>query len=77
MAKDRKARAENHVTVMALANMLAAIVDTMREADVENSIVHSFLDRLEHMNAITLSGMPGAILENLVNIVRGTVPSND
>ena len=77
MAKDRRARAENHVTVMALANLLAALVDTMREAGVENGVIHSFLDRLEHMNAISLSGMAGEILENFIEIVRGTVPSND
>lgn len=77
MAKDRKARAENHVTVMALANLLACIVDAMREADVPNDIVHSFLDRLEHINAITLSGLAGEIMSDFVAIVRGTVPGND
>ncbi len=77
MAKDRKARAETHVTVMALANMLAAIVDAMRDVDVPNDVIHGFLDRLDRLNAISLFGMPAALLKDFVEIVRGTVPGND
>lgn len=65
------------MTVMALANLLACIVDTMREAGVANDVVHSFLDRLERMNGITLSGMAGEIMGDFVAIIRGTVPGND
>lgn len=77
MAKDGKARHRNRITVMALANMIAAIVDTMREADVPNGIVHGFLDNLERMNVLTLSGQPGMLMAEFVEIVRATVPSND
>jgi hypothetical protein len=77
MAKDRKARSDNQITVIALGNMLAAIVDAMRGADVPNDVVRQFLDRLDHLNALTLSGIPGAIMSDVIEIVRGSVPSND
>lgn len=77
MAKDKRARDEGRVTVMALANLIAAIVDTMREAEVGSDVIHAFLDRLEHLNAITLSGIAGAIMIDFVEVVRGTVPAND
>jgi hypothetical protein len=77
MAKDKKARAENHVTVMALANMLAAIVDAMRDGGVPNDIIHGFLDRLTVLNSVSLSGMPAAIIGDFVDVIRGTVADND
>ena len=77
MAKDRKARAETHVTVMALANMLAAIVDAMRDVGVPNDIIHGFLDRLTVLNSVSLSGMPAAIIGDFVDVIRGTVADND
>jgi hypothetical protein len=77
MAKDKRARAENHVTVMALANMLASIVDAMRDVGVSNGVIHDFLDRLDRLNAISLSGMAGAIMHDFVAVVRETVASND
>lgn len=77
MAKDRKARAETHVTVMALANMLAAMVDAMRDVGVSNDVIHGFLDRLDRLNAISLTGMPAALMRDFVEVMRGTVASND
>jgi hypothetical protein len=77
MAKDKKARAETHVTVMALANMLAAMVDALSEVGVSNDVIHGFLDRLDRLNEISLTGMPAALLRDFVEILRGTVPSND
>ncbi len=65
------------MTVMALANMLAAMVDAMRDVGVSNDIIHGFLDRLDRLNAISLTGMPAALLRDFVEIVRGTVPGND
>ena len=77
MAKDKKARAETHVTVMALANMLAAMVDAMLDVGVPNDVIHDFLDRLTALNALSLSGMPAAIMGDFVDVIRGTVAGND
>lgn len=77
MVKDRKARAGNHFTIVALANIVAMLVDTMREADVPNDVVHHFLDGLERMNALTLVGSAADFMDFLVVTLRGTVPGND
>lgn len=77
MVKDRKARREGEVTVMALANLYAALVDTMRAVGLPHGMIHAFLDELERLNAITNSGRLGAILDEMVEVVRATVPSND
>ncbi|WP_271300660.1 hypothetical protein [Sphingomonas sp. CV7422] len=77
MVKDRKARAEARITVMALANMTAAIVDAMRDAEVPNHVVHTFLDAFDRLNDVVLSGPPAMILSQIVEIVRATVPDND
>lgn len=62
---------------MAIANLIAAITDTMRTAEVPGEIVHGFLDRLERMNAVTLWGTPAELLGDIVDVVRRTVPGND
>ena len=77
MVKDRKARAEARITVMALANMTAAIVDAMRDAEVPNHVVHTFLDSFDRLNDFALSGPPAVILGEMVAMVRTTVPGND
>jgi len=77
MAKDKYARHENRVTVMAIGNLIAALVDTMRAADVPNGIVHDFLDKLERLNGFTLFGDAGEVMDEIIDVVRGSVPSND
>ena len=77
MVKDRKARAQSQITVMALANMTAAIVDAMRDADVPNHVVHTFLDAFDRLNGIVLSGPAAVMLDEIVEIIRATVPDND
>jgi fatty acid desaturase len=77
MAKDRQARRDNRITVMAIANMLASLVDAMRQAEVGHDVIHRFLDSFERMNALTLTGPAWGILSEFVDIVRTTVPSND
>ena len=77
MVKDRRARAGNYFTTVALANIVAVIVDTMREADVPNDIVHHFIDELERLNALTLHGSPAEFMAFLTETLRGTVPHND
>ena len=42
MAKDKQARRDNRITVMAIANMLAAIVDAMRTL-LTNDVEHARL----------------------------------
>ncbi|MEH3105503.1 MAG: hypothetical protein PGN12_16580 [Sphingomonas phyllosphaerae] len=44
--------------LVALANLVAVIVDTMRNAQVPNEVVHHFIDELAELNAITLNGEP-------------------
>lgn len=65
------------MTVMALANMTAAIVDAMRDADVPTHVVHTFLDNFERLNRVVLFGTPAVILGDIIDIVRTSVPSND
>lgn len=77
MGKDKRARAEVHITVMAIANLIAAIVDTMRNADMPPHAVFGFLDELERLNGITLWGAPGLVLDEIIHVVRRSVPSND
>lgn len=77
MGKDRKARELGRVTVMALANLIATLVDTMRQADLPNDVVHQFLDSLERLNGMTLSGEPAIVMGDVVEIVRRSVPMND
>jgi hypothetical protein len=77
MGKDKKARAQNRITVMALANMIAALVDALREADISNEVAHNFLDHVDLMNSASLSGMPQGLLRDMIKVIRATVPSND
>jgi hypothetical protein len=77
MMKDRKARRDNRLTVLALANMIAAIVDTLVEEGVGNSVAHGFLDRLETLNEQSVHGPALHILADMIDIVRATVPVND
>ena len=62
---------------MALGNLIAAVVDTMRDADVPNSVVHAFLDNLDRLNELTLYGDVSSVMLDITEIVRSTVPDND
>lgn len=77
MVKDRRARAGNYFTTVALANVVAVIVDTMREADVPNDKVHHFINELERLNALTLHGDAAEFMSFLADVLRGSVPVND
>ncbi len=77
MAKDKRARRENRVTVTAMANILAALIDSMRAAGVSNDVAHGFLDRLDDLNGMTLSGYPAMLMADFVVVMRCTVASND
>jgi hypothetical protein len=77
MAKDKRARRENRVTVTVIANLLAAIIDAMRAGGVSNEITHGFLDRLDYLNAMTLTGYPEVLMAEFVEVMRCTVASND
>lgn len=75
--KDRKARTENSITVVALANLIAALVDTMRMADVPNDVVHNFLDELDRMNELTTAGHTLDFMLFLTSVMRKSLASND
>lgn len=77
MAKDRKAREHSKLTSLALANLIAALVDAMCDAEVPPFTIHRFLDRLVHLNDLQLWGEPLGFLETMIEVVRRTVPSND
>ncbi len=77
MVKDKRARRNNRITLMALANIVASMVDAMRFADVPNDVIRHFLNNLEELNCITLDGPAYDLMESIVEVVRSTVPSND
>lgn len=77
MVKDRKARQRIDLTVIAIANLIAAVTDAMRNADLGNDVVHRFLDELDHLNWMTIHGPPQRVLNDIIEVVRGTVPVND
>lgn len=77
MTKDKQARRDNRITLMAMANMLAAIVDALREADAPNSVTHAFLDKFDRLNTMTLTGYPAVLMAEFVDLMRTTVASND
>ena len=77
MVKDTKARQQIDLTVIALANLIAALTDAMRDADIGNDVVHGFLDELDHLNWMTIHGTPRQVLNDIIEVVRGTVPIND
>lgn len=64
-------------TGMAFGNLVAAIVDTLRDADVRNDVVRGFLDKLDRLNALTLFGQAGGVMSDIVDVIRETVPGND
>ncbi|MEG3165558.1 hypothetical protein U1701_13230 [Sphingomonas sp. PB2P19] len=77
MVKDKRARQDNRITLMAVANMIAAMVDAMRFADVPNDVIRRFLDNFEELNCIMLDGPAYELMDHIVDVVRSTVPSND
>ena len=70
MAKDRKARALGHLTLQALGVILASIVDTMREAEMEPKTIHHFLDCLDDGFDAVLDGDAYAIMTGLLTVIR-------
>ncbi len=77
MVKDKRARRNNRITLMALSNMIAALVDAMRFGDVPNDVIRRFLDNLDELNCITLDGAAYELMDHIVDVLRSTVPSND
>ncbi len=78
MGKDKRARAENTLTAIALANLTAALVDAMQDAEVPNGIVHGFLDELERLNTLTLgTGAAYSFMTFVTEALRSTVAYND
>lgn len=77
MGKDKAARAEGRITVLALANLIGALVDTMQEEGVAPNTVLSFIDRLDRMNEATLWGRPAEVMSGIAQVLRRTVATND
>lgn len=77
MVKDKRARRDNRITLTALANMIASMVDAMRFADVPNDVIRRFLDNLGELNCITLDGPAYEMMDTIVEVLRLTVASND
>ncbi len=78
MGKDKRARADNRLTAIALANLVAAIVDTMQNTDLPDSIVHHFLDELDRLNTRMLPPAgAGAFMHFITDVLRGEVVAND
>ncbi len=77
MVKDKSARRNNRITLMALSNMIAALVDAMRFANVSNDVIRHFLDNLEELNCLMLDGPAYELMDHIVDVLRSTVASND
>ncbi|WP_260597836.1 hypothetical protein [Sphingomonas endolithica] len=77
MAKDKHAREQNRLTACALANLLAAIVDAMGDAELPPSVIHRFLSRLDDLNQMQLWGESLEFMELVVNVLRRSVACND
>lgn len=77
MAKDSTARAEGRITVLALGNLTAAIVDAMQDAGLPPGSAHRFIDRLEQLNQMTLWGRPAEVMLCITATLRRSVASND
>ena len=73
MGKDKKARQHGQMTALALANLLAAIVDAMDDAAVPPLIFHRFLDRLDDLNQLQLWGDPLEFMDMVITVMRRTV----
>lgn len=77
MAKDKRARAEIVETMVAWANLVGAITDTLVAEEYGNDAAHAFLDRLESVNMLTMDGRSGRFCRSVVAAIRVTVPVND
>lgn len=65
------------MTLAALGVVMGSIIDTMRAADVPNDVAHAFLDRLDGGFGTVLWGDALGIMNELVDIIRSKVASND
>ncbi|MFC3579108.1 hypothetical protein [Sphingomonas hylomeconis] len=77
MAKDKQAREHSRLTACALANVLAAIVDAMGDAELPPMAIHRFLHRLDDLNQLQLWGEPLEFMETVICVLRRSVASND
>jgi hypothetical protein len=77
MAKDKQAREHSRLTACALANLLAAIVDAMADAELPPSVIHRFLGRLDDLNQLQLWGEPLDFMDTVIAVLRRTVACND
>ncbi len=78
MGKDKRARADNRLTAIALANLVAAIVDTMRNTDLPDDIVRHFIEELDRLNTLMLPPTgAGAFMHFVTDVLRGEVAAND
>lgn len=78
MAEDPLAQDMAKTALFAWGNLVATLVQTMREADVPNSLIHGVLDRLQDANNTVLSSKGGKdLLQEMVDGARAGLPSND
>lgn len=63
--------------MLALANLIGALVDTMQEEGVAPNTVLRFIDRLDRMNEATLWGRPAEVMSEIAQVLRRTVATND
>lgn len=63
--------------LVAWANMLGAIVETMRVEGVGADVIHGFLDHLDVANLSVLEGRMLMFVLHVTGELRAGVPSND
>ena len=63
--------------MLAWANLVGVIVDTMGAAGVPNLLMHSFLDQLDEANRAVLRGPAQEAYLATCAVHRANLPSND
>ena len=63
--------------MVAWANLVKAIVATMRDEDVGNDTIMAFLDHVDDANLEVLGGATLQFAMHVTDVCRAMVPSND
>ena len=63
--------------MVAWANLVGAIVQTLKEAEAPNSFIHQLLDNLDEANASALSDRGQEFALDITGVFRLMVPGND
>jgi len=74
---DETARDMGRAALFAWGNLVGAIVDTLRDADVPAPLIHGILDHIDDANRAVLKGSAQEAYLSLVAAIRRDIPGND